>query len=118
MMSCPKCGCGLQLVAADGATIAPKTTPQGGDKVEVDAAGFRNLCMLIKQKPEAASFAEAMDSLPRGLEKYGSLTAGQWRLFKAAHHKALGTWPPEPQEIKAEAFGEQPLPEDDVSIPF
>ena len=73
--ACPYCkGTILVSAGANANALSPTSTQQGGDKVEVDFAGFRDLCFMISQKPEAKDFAAAMDSLPRGLQQYGSLT--------------------------------------------
>lgn len=67
----------------------------GKNFVEIDNRDwFLETCLILKNKPGTESRdVEALTSLPSGLNKYGSLTEGQWKLFKALHFKIMGTWP-------------------------
>lgn len=115
--TCQHCSKTIHVSAGDSG-LRPTSSQQGGAKVVVDFAAFRDLCYLIKSKPEAESFHQAMSDLPSSLAKYGSLTAKQWKLFCAAHKQAMGTWPPKPEDMTVSADPGLKLPEDPEEIPF
>lgn len=108
MSNCDKCGQPLPGAKPDNIQIAAK------DK-------FQNLCRTLASMPSLAgeeSMLSFLADVPGKVRKYGSLTPGQGRFFKAIHKKATDTWPPDWGEFQKEDAAQSFVAADDSTIPF
>lgn len=86
----------------------------GKEIVEItDRSWFTELSLVMRSKADPGE-REKIESLSSGINNYGSLTPGQWRMFKAIHKTLFGSWPTAAKMAAPVAAG--PLSDDE--LPF